>query len=205
MSLDTAKIMTKDRNATAALDRPQFHFAPRVQSTFKFLEYYGFTQVEASGTLVLYRRRDVDIDVYHGRQSYEIGAGVAVSGTRYAMSEIMRVADPGATRTYRSKVATTPDEVAASLEELGASMRRYATPLLQDDRQFLSRLASQRQHWADDYALEVLASQVRPQAEEAFRRGDYPRAAELYGRIRDCLTPAELKKLHLAEKKGWQD
>ena len=43
---------------------------------------------------------------------------------------------------------------------------------------------------------------MRPKAEEAFRNGDYRRAAELYEEIVPRLTPAEAKKLALARKRA---
>lgn len=43
------------------------------------------------------------------------------------------------------------------------------------------------------------AEQIRPQAESAFRRGDYAKAAELCGLMRERLSPAEAKKLAFAE------
>jgi hypothetical protein len=42
---------------------------------------------------------------------------------------------------------------------------------------------------------------LRPRADEAFRRGNYQEAAELYERIRPRLTPAELKKLAVARER----
>jgi len=50
-------------------------------------------------------------------------------------------------------------------------------------------------------ALDVLADQLRPQADEAFRTGDYAAAANLYAQIRGRLTPAEIKKLKFAEER----
>jgi len=51
-------------------------------------------------------------------------------------------------------------------------MQRYGTAALRGEPQFLSLLEKQRKQWAEEYALDVLASQLRPQAEDAFRQGD---------------------------------
>jgi len=48
----------------------------------------------------------------------------------------------------------------------------------------------------------VLEGQLRPKADDAFRRGDYREAAELYERIQPRLTPAEKKKLSIARQRG---
>ena len=52
------------------------------------------------------------------------------------------------------------------------------------------------------YALDVLAEQIRPNADAAFRSGDYRRAAELYEKIRPRLSAEEIKKLALAKARA---
>jgi hypothetical protein len=180
-------------------DRSDFCFESQVRGAFMFLEKMGFTPVEALPTLVRYRNDDIEVDVYHGRQSHEVGAGITGFGVRYATPEVIRVTDPEAAKGYRNAVATTPAAVVEQLEELSALMERYGAAALRGDPQFFLALAKQREQWSEDYALEVLADQCRRQAEEAFRRRDYAAAAELYGRIRLRLSPAETKKLALAE------
>jgi len=185
-----------------AQGRSPLHFEWNVQSAFSFLADEGFTIVEANPTLVRYRKGAVEVDVYHGRQSCEVGAGVTLSGVRYAISEIVRASDPDIGKDYRNAIATAPEEVAVSLKVLSALMQRYGEAAVRGDPKFFSILEAQRKRWSQDYALDVLASQLRPQAEEAFRRGDYLRAAELYGRIRERLSPVEAKRLKLAEKRS---
>ncbi|MEX8505365.1 hypothetical protein [Leptothrix ochracea] len=162
-------------------DRSALHFARKVQGAFGFLADAGFAQVEASPTLVRYRKGDVEVDIYHGRQSYEIAGGVTFAGTRYAMSEIIRTVDLEVAKEYRSAVATTAEGIAAGLKELAALMQHYGPGALSGEQQFVALLLEQqRKQWAEEYALDVLAAQLRPQAEDAFRRGDYEQAAELY-------------------------
>jgi hypothetical protein len=182
-------------------DRSALHFARKVRGAFGFLADAGFAEVETSPTLVRYRKGDVEVDIYHGRQSYEIGGGVTLAGTRYAMSEIVRTVDPEVAKGYRNAVATTPEGIAAGLEELAALMQHYGPGALSGEQRFVAVLEQQRKQWAEGYALDVLATQLRPQAEDAFRRGDYEQAAELYGRIRERLSPAEAKKLSLAQER----
>jgi hypothetical protein len=186
----------------SAQDRADLHFARKVRAAFIFLEELGFVRVEELPTLVRYRNEDIEVDVYHGRRSFEVGSGVAGLGVRYAMSELIRVADPEAAKTYRLTIATTPAEVADALEELSSLMRRYGAAALRGESQSFSALAKQREQWSEDYALDVLAGQLRPQADDAFRRGDYATAAQLYERIRGRLSLAEVKKLALAQSRS---
>jgi len=83
-------------------------------------------------------------------------------------------------------------------------MKRYALAALRDGPKFFSILEAQRKLWSEEYALDVLAQQLRPQADDAFRKGDYASAAELYARIKARLSPAEVKRLTLAEKRRSQ-
>jgi hypothetical protein len=184
-------------------DPSALDFARQVRGAFGFLADAGFAEVEASPTLLRYQKGDVEIDIYHGRQSFEIGAGVSFSGTgtRYAMSEIIRAVDPELAKGYRNAVATSPEGIAVGLAELAALMQRYGRGALSGEQEFVSALEQQRKQWAEGYALEVLTAQLRPRAEDAFRRGDYEQAAELYGRIRDCLSPAEAKKFSIAQQR----
>lgn len=185
-----------------AQDRAHLNFESAVRERFAFLNDLGFSEVESLPTLVRYRKDGVEVDVYHGRQSYEIGAGIAYLGTRYEMAEIIRVGDPAAAKRYRNAVTSTTEGVVAGLEELRSLLMRYGVSALRGDSQFFSILEEKHKVWVEEYWLDVLADQLRPQADEAFHRGDYLMAAELYARIRSCLSPAEIKKLALAEERS---
>lgn len=193
--------MKKNVSTMPVQDRVHLNFERAARKSFAFLNDLGFAEIESSPTLIRYRKHGTEVDVYHGRQSYEIGAGVSAFGTRYALSAIIRATDPAAAKQYRYPAATTPEGVAAGLKELGTLMKRYGMGALSGNPQFFSELAEQRKAWSEEYALDVLAEQVRPKADDAFRRGDYSTAAELYARIRSRLSPAEIKKLNLAEER----
>lgn len=179
-------------------ERSCLNFADAVRKRFAFLSDHGFTEVKSSATIVRYRMNDLEIDVYHGRQSFEVGFGVAYQGKRYSLSELLRAADAAAAEQYRNKSATTSDELAGALARLQELVRRYGERALRCDAEYFSILEKQRKSWAEGYALDVLEGQLRPKADAAFRNGDYRRAAELYEQIRARLSAVELKKLALA-------
>lgn len=181
-----------------APDRSHLSFENQVRKWFAFLNNFGFSEIEALPTLVRYQNGDVEVDIYHGRQSYEIGAGITFSGTRFAMSELLHASDPEALMEFRYATATTPEGVCSALEELSSLMKRYGNVVLKGESQFISTLEKQREQWSKDYALDVLARQLRPKASEAFRQKKYSTAADLYSRIRERLSPAEVKKLNFA-------
>lgn len=195
------KAMTKDMNTVITHDRATLNFERIARKYFSFLGELGFLEIESSPTLIRYHKGDVELDVYHGRQSYEIGAGVSYLGTRYSLGEIIRATDPEAAKHYCNFATTTPEGVVVGLEQLSSLMKCYGLVALRNDPQFFSRLETQRKLWSEEYALDVLAQQLRPQADEAFLKGDYASAAELYARIKARLSPAEAKRLTLAKKR----
>ncbi len=77
--------MKEELSTMATPDRSHLNFERQVREAFAFLSDLGFSETEALPTLVRYRHDDVEVDVYYGRQSYEIGAGVTGFGIRYAI------------------------------------------------------------------------------------------------------------------------
>jgi len=183
-------------------ERTRLNFADAVRKRFAFLGDHGFTEVESLPTIVRYRKADLEIDVYHGRQSFEVGFGIERQGTRYSLSELIRAADPAAAEKYRNEAATTPNGIAKALARLQELVSRYGERALKGNAEYFSALESQRKSWAEGYALDVLEAQVRPKAEAAFQDGDYRQAAELYEKIRARLSATELKKLALARERA---
>lgn len=180
--------------------RSHFNLEKKIRAEFGFLSNLGFSEVESLSTLIRYQNGNIEVDIYHGRQSYEIGAGITVSGIRYSISEIIQASDPEIFKQFRYAMTTTPEGLAKAVEELSLLMKRYGNAILEGDQQFIKILEKQRQQWSEDYALDVLAEQLRPKANEAFRQKNYSMAADLYSHIRECLNTAELKKLSYAIK-----
>ncbi len=180
--------------------RADFNFEELVKEAFAFLDDLGFSVIEESSTLVRYRKNSVEVDIYHGRQSYEIGAGITAFGARYAISEIIETLDPNTADQFRYPMATTRRGIVIGLELLSSLMERFGKGALKGDSDVFAKLERQRKRWSEKYELEVLAEQLRPKAQAAFRRKDYPTAADLYSRIQECLSPSEIKKLRFAEE-----
>jgi hypothetical protein len=190
----------KNVNIMSESDRLSLNFEYEVRNWFSFLGNIGFREVEALPTIVRFRNDGIEVDVYHGRLSYEIGAGFTIFGTRYALSEIIRATDLETAKQYHNSMATTPEAVTNSIKNLSLLTKRYCNQLFSGDLQFISTLEKQRKAWADEYALNTLADQLRPQADDAFRRKEYSTAAKLFSRIQQSLSPSELKKLSFAKK-----
>ena len=189
-------------NSTPEQERTALNFSTLAKERFNFLHDLGFVEIESLPTIVRYRKDSIEVDVYHGRQSYEISFGVSHDGVRFSISEFIRAIDPEAAEKYRNPVATTQDVLAKSLLKLEKLVKQYCKQALQGNQEVFKALNIQRKTWAKKYELEVLAGQLRPRADEAFRLGRYQEAAELYERIRPLLSLAEIKKLSIAEERS---
>lgn len=174
-------------------------FENAVVEAFAFLRQSGFEVVEHGPTLVRYRHQNVEVDIYQGRRSFEIGAGVAIDGERFALSELVRLGDAKAADVIRNPTATDDEGVARGVSKVASWLRQFGLRALQGDATIGAELVAQRKALLEALELDALAEQIRPLAETAFRAADYLRAAELYSRIRSRLTPSEKGKLELAE------
>lgn len=183
-------------------ERTRLNFANAVRERFAFLDDLGFSEVESLPTLVRYRKDDLEVTLYHGRSSFELGFEICRNNTRFSISELIGVADSEAAERYRNYAATTLGGIAAGLTQLEELVRRYGDRALRGDPAFFTILEDHRKSWAEEYSIDVLARQLRPKAQAAFQQGNYREAAELYERIRPRLSTAEEKKLVLAKERG---
>ena len=186
-------------NDASGVDRINLKFVKIVNKKFAFLCDLGFVEVESLPTFVLYRNGDIDVDVYHGRQSYEIGFGITHHGVRYSLSELIRFSEPEFAEKYRYPTAMTQEALADGLTKVTELAKRHCIKALQGEQEFFTALDRQRKLWAEKYAFSVMVEQLRPKAHEAFRLGKYQEAAELYRKIEFALSPADRKKLAFAE------
>jgi hypothetical protein len=182
--------------------RDHLNFMLAVRNHFAFLEESGFRVVEALPTIMRYGCGDLVAIVYHGRSSFELGLEAGREGEMYSMSELIRALDAVSGHSYRNFVATTEEQVQSGIQRLAELVKRHAEPLLRGDEGFFASLSLGRGTWAESYALDVLARQLRPQATEAFRQGRYDEAAELFERILPRLSPAERLKYDLARERS---
>jgi hypothetical protein len=158
--------------------------------------------VESSPTIVRYRKGNLQINVYHGRRSYEIDLEIGHDEAMYSISELIQLTDPEYADRYRRWMAVRPESVAAGLDQLAELLKQYGEHALRDESGVFTALESQREAWSEAYALDVLARQLRPKADAAFRQGHYREAADFYEKIRPRLSPVEIKKLDLAKKRS---
>ena len=194
--------MTMEINNMNSPNRSQLKFSESIKVFFNFLQDLGFFEIDSCSTYVCYQKNGVELDIYHGRQSYEIGAGVKAFGIRYSIGEIIHHTDPEFAKKYLDRSATTAEGVAISLEKLSLLIQKYCRLALDGDQELFLELEHERTLWAEEYSLDVLAEQLKPEAEAAFRAKNYLKVIELYSHIERRLSPVEMKKLEIAKKRA---
>lgn len=184
------------------IDRSNLNFADVVRENFLFLNDYGLLEVEATPSLVRYKNACVEVDIYHGRSSFELGFGITQEGVRYSLPEFMRLKDPELEQQYRYPAVTTQAALKTFVAKTADLVRQHCIRGLACDLTVFLELSNQRKIWIEKYAFEVSVRQLRPKAYEAFRQKKYREATELYKQIESSLTATEAKKLAIANERS---
>jgi len=202
--MDAAGAVAMSHQENDLSDRRTLGFAGAAEDAFRYLTDSGFRVLSADATIVRYSSTRVFVNVYHGRLSYELGIEVGLVGSGaepgYALEAFVRLSDPESASRIRNFVATTPDEVRVGLQRLAQQLKQHVEPALQGNTAIFAELHRQREEWSKSYAAEVLAGQIRPEADAAFRARDYRRFIELLSKIENALTSAEKQKLEYARR-----
>lgn len=183
-------------------DRALLRFEYHARNQFSFLLELGFSEVESSPTLVRFQSNGILVSVYHGRRSYEISVDVEAFDTNYSLGEILDEADSSAFENFYYPAMLTEEGVVAGLEQVSQLFRRYGGEALNGCRDYYLLLDKRRKQRSKDYSMDVLARQLRPKANDAFREKDYATAVELFSQIQPRLSPVELKKLSVARERS---
>lgn len=186
--------------------RDALGFGTSVEREFEFLGAHGFIVRRREPTLVRFESDRLGIDVYHGRQSYEIGLLIGparpVSAHGYPMSILLDVAVPELARGYRNYAALEPEAVRRGVSELARLFRLCVDSGILLQRDLLERLAERAAEAAHTYAAEVLLSQTRRKVEAAWKARDYAEVVELLSPVEHLVGEVERKKLRHARGKA---
>lgn len=198
--MDAPKAMKPQRS-----QRPALGFGASVESAFEFLGEHGFTMRRREPTLVRFESDRLGIDVYHGRQSYEIGLVIGParpgSGEDYPMSILLDVVVPELAAGYRNYAALEPEAVRRGVSELARLFRLCIARGILAQRDLLERLAERSEQVVSDYAAEVLLSQTRRKVEAAWKVRDYAEVVELLSPVEHLVGEVDRKKLRYARGK----
>jgi hypothetical protein len=188
------------------VDYPKSAFSSAVCQRFRFLDALGYQQTELADSYVRYERGSIAVEIYHGRQSYELGVNLVRNGVSYSLEEMLELhRSYGGNATFEPFAATDQHGIEIGVDRL-AAMLQSCIQLVHTgdtgDTHVYRELDQRRAAVSKNLALDVLAEQLRPKAELAFRAKDYRRAAEFYDQIRERLSLSELRKLEIAKARS---
>jgi hypothetical protein len=168
---------------------------------------FGFCEVHRDQRTVRVESPNTHVTFVHSRfDEVEISFGRLDDGSTgerdFSLFDLLYCVDPQTANRHFLRSASTPDQIAAAVGEIISVLRTHGHDALAGDPSTYDSLADGRaeRQWA--YQDQIVAARVRPEAEKAFRDGDYQTAARLYRSIRSSLSEVEQRKLALAEKKG---
>lgn len=145
----------------------------------------------------------MEINVYHGRRSFEISLEIKSLETpteSYPISALVRLFDAKRGEEYKVYSTHTVEGVAEGVRRLAKLLHECLKAGVLDDKQLFSRLKLQRHDLAGKYALEVQLSQGRQQSESAWAKKDFAKVVKILSPLQEHLNPSDLKKLEYAKK-----
>jgi hypothetical protein len=191
--------------------RLQLGFEEAVLGSFEFLLPYGLKPVERNATFVRYESKQLFVNVYHGRASFEIGVEIGSRNhtLKYQLSYIVHLAGTSAWeaegfgRVTMFQVSSR-EGVQRFVPKVAELLKKYGNPFFQGDAAFYDGLEEADRLASVEYTRRQRLEGVRKKANAAWSEKDLPRVAELYRTMRDQLTEIETKRLAYAEKKPWR-
>ena len=188
--------------------REEFCFPEAVVTCFRFLvEDFGFVVVKQDPTLVRFESRDVFVNLFHGRGSYELGVemGERISEESrefgFTLREIISVTDTEKGSAYRPPQITEPELITKHVSAISELVKQFAPLALVGDKDFFKRASDLQVKKSDEYLKTLELKRVRSEVDVAWRDKNYDQVLELYEAVKDDLTPSELKKLEYAKRK----
>jgi len=187
--------------------RRRLGFPALVQKAFSFLESeYGFQRVRSEETFVRYESARLFVNVFHGRQSYELGIELgereAAHDPRYrpfTLEDLAALRAPGAAQTTTFQ-ASTSERVRRFLPQLADLLRRSGASVLGGAPSALRDLEERRSHRSEEWVKDHERQRVRRSAEAAWRGKDYEKVVSLYEGIASDLGPLERKRRAYAKR-----
>ncbi len=183
-------------------------FVGRVREAFSFLTSdYGFCIVATDSTFVRYESSLVFINVYYGRNSYELGVEIGrLDETNnidrsFQLVELVCLQDEKACQDFKAYQTTDVHVISKGLVLLATALRQFGRGALCGDIRVFETLHQVRKQSRHEFARELRVSEARAKAEAAWKIQDYATSAFFYSQLGDTLSNAEIRKLSYAHKK----
>jgi hypothetical protein len=118
----------------------------------------------------------------------------------YTMVDLLRVADPDRSRSYRQFSATTESAVEQGLASLESDFRRFGLQVLSGSHDFFEGMRQMRSLAAAEFGSELEDKQIRQRARSAWRDRDFSNVVKLYSILGDRLSQVERARVDYARR-----
>jgi hypothetical protein len=160
---------------------------------------YGvrFESASAFVDLVFDGNRSFELDLYVGKKTRKNSQYFS-----YSLGEILKLRKAPEAKSM-SLVSVTSERALASFVEIFARLlKNYGSDLIEGNQEGFLRLEEQRRNDSAAYAHECELRAARKRANEAWGKKDYSAVVRAFEPVRAALTPSEMKKLEIAEKRA---
>jgi len=185
------------------VDRSFLRFKEEVMRQFQFLEALGFQCTAAESTIVSYESSTMVINIFHGRQSYEIGLEIALISKLdkfYSIFEILQLVDARRFRDYRNYMTHSEEGIVDGVRRLAELFRECLDSGILADAEIFSKLEEVCGGLTRDYWLKAELAHAREIASDAWAKGDFQRFVNTFSSLQEHLSGSELKKFEYAKR-----
>lgn len=201
-------IRTHDNNLATTGDTmtPSKRFPDEAEKAFSFLKDTGFRLVKREPTRLQFETAQVFVAIEWDLRSGELNALVGLQSPHDEEKDVFTLGDLLALEGVETRQWETPFQVAdenkiiSFLLKLAEAMQIHARAALSGDRQYFQKLRTFRSARAQAHMLDMTLRRVHSEVEEAWKRRDFAKVADLYQSVEAHLTASEKAKLDYAKK-----
>ena len=170
------------------------------------LRTQGFVRVGYEQDLVIFESASCTLTAgYDSQRSCEVFIGLnrcnATRGPDFSFDEIIRAASVPAGLQPIGYAVRDEKSIRHLLQTMAALLAEYCVPLLRGDYSAWSKLESQRDADATQYAMENRVHFALNGASEAWRAKDFAKIIQILGPLRAKLGASDRAKLEYAERR----
>ncbi len=170
------------------------------------LSTHGFVRVDKMHDLAIFESETCTLTVGHDSQrSSEVFMGLnrrdGTRGPDFNFDEVVRAASVPSGLQPMGYAVRDEESIRHLLQTMAALLATYCVPLLRGDYSAWSKLVSQRDADATNYATENRVHLALNSATAAWHAKDFEKIIEILGPLRPMLGASDRAKLEYAERK----
>src|SRR5436190_17827121 len=183
-------------------------FVGHAREAFDFLTRLGFVETTCTNTMVDWQGARTGITVFHGSQSYIMGAEFRRLAARHVpidLADALRAIHPDQVHLAAYQTSSASN-VRAGLDQLASLVRDDCEALLAGDPQVWQRVEEAWRQQQELYEREARIRVLRERANQAWHTKEYATAVSLYREMEEALTEVEKGRVaYLTRRLGSPD